>query len=146
MYLRNRISKHTIRLYFRWSTVNKANAQENPLGVLPSFNSFKKDDVHLVLETKRSSKKLIFGLVIHDIYRAGWRLWIRKRKTGFTHYWRRTWKITIFSQIGVGMKRIRKQNCMRILLGTWSLGKRILESQLPIHTSGKIACVRHLRC
>merc|ERR1711915_99 len=26
-----------------WSTVNKANAQENPLGVLPSFNSYMKD-------------------------------------------------------------------------------------------------------
>jgi len=35
-----------------WSTVNKANAQKNPLDLLPSFNSFKKDDLHLRLETK----------------------------------------------------------------------------------------------
>ena len=118
----------------RWSTVNKANAQENPLDVLPSFNSFKKDDLHLRLETKRSIKHLIRSFT--HIYFIGWQHWTRNRKNGFTHYWRRTWKTITFNQIGVGMKGIRKQNFMKIQLGTWSPGKRILESQLLIHTFG----------
>ena len=40
-------------LLFRWAGGNKANAQENPLEVLPSFSKFKKDDLNITLETKR---------------------------------------------------------------------------------------------
>ena len=40
-------------LLFRCAGVNKANAQENPLAVLPSFSIFKKDDLKITLETKR---------------------------------------------------------------------------------------------
>jgi len=37
-----------------WSIVNKANALENPLSALPSFNTYKKDDLSIIiLETKR---------------------------------------------------------------------------------------------
>jgi len=41
-----------------WAGVNKANAQENPLAVLPSFSKFKKDGLNLTLETKRTSVKV----------------------------------------------------------------------------------------
>ena len=40
-------------LLCRWAGVNKANAQDNPLAVLPSFSKFKKDGLNLTLETKR---------------------------------------------------------------------------------------------
>jgi len=49
--------------------VKKANAQENPLAVLPSFTAFKKSDVNLSLETKRvknldtATKDWIFKLL-----------------------------------------------------------------------------------
>ena len=38
---------------FSWTTVNKANAQENPLVVLPSFQVYKRNDVDLVIEVKK---------------------------------------------------------------------------------------------
>ena len=36
-----------------WAAVNKANAQENPLSALPSFSTFKKDDLTITMEIKR---------------------------------------------------------------------------------------------
>ena len=40
-------------LIFSWTSVNKDNAQENPLVVLPSFQVYKRNDVDLVIEVKK---------------------------------------------------------------------------------------------
>ena len=39
--------------HFRWSSVNKANAQENPLEALPSFQVYNRNDVNLKIEAKK---------------------------------------------------------------------------------------------
>ena len=36
-----------------WSSVNQANAQDNPLAVLPSFQVYNRNDVNLVIEAKK---------------------------------------------------------------------------------------------
>merc|ERR1719337_747151 len=36
-----------------WSSVNQANAQDNPLAVLPSFQAYNRNDVNLVIEAKK---------------------------------------------------------------------------------------------
>ena len=46
---------HQIRYdaIFSWTSVNKANAIENPLAALPSFQVYNRNDVNLVIEAKR---------------------------------------------------------------------------------------------
>ena len=39
--------------HFRWSSVNKANSQEDPLDALPSFQVYNKNDVDLIIEAKK---------------------------------------------------------------------------------------------
>ena len=40
-------------VFYSWSSVNKANALENPLAALPSFQVYNRNDVNLVIEAKK---------------------------------------------------------------------------------------------
>ena len=42
-----------INPHFSWTNVNKANALENPLVALPSFQVYNRNDVNLLIEAKR---------------------------------------------------------------------------------------------
>jgi len=65
-----------------WSLVNKANNLENPLSALPSFSTYKKDDLSIILETKRvtsldeETKAWLFHLLEKNMkdyyYQAEW--------------------------------------------------------------------------
>ena len=62
--------------------MNKANNLENPLSALPSFSTYKKDDLSIILETKRvasldeKTKTWIFHLLEKNMkdyyYQAEW--------------------------------------------------------------------------
>ncbi len=41
------------QMFYRWGLVKKANSQENPLSLLPSFTKYTKNRLNLTLETIR---------------------------------------------------------------------------------------------
>ena len=47
------LSLNIVNFMFSWSSVNKANAQDNPLVALPSFQVYNRNDVNLVIEAKK---------------------------------------------------------------------------------------------